>query len=86
MMPSVPGVNRCGGSWDRRAGLLVTLLGCLEIESGSCHKAKLFPGVDIFLADFISRWPEEYVTSNIAKLTIDDNWIQQDVGDRKITI
>jgi len=79
---AVSWVNRCGGSRDRRAGLLMRLLGRLEIESGWCHIAKHIPGVANTLADGISRWPEEQIKMNICKLTNDENWRQQDLGDR----
>ena len=58
---AVSWVNKCGGAKDRRAGLLVRLLGRMEITSGWCHIAKHIPGLDDTLADGISRWPEDKV-------------------------
>ena len=52
---AVSWVNKCGGAKDRRAGLLMRLLGRMEITSGWCHIAKHIPGIDNTLADGISR-------------------------------
>ena len=61
---AVSGVNKCGGAKDRRAGLLMRLLGRMEITGGWCHIAKHMPGLDNTLADGISRWPEDKVHEN----------------------
>ena len=52
---AVSWVNRCGGSRDRRAGILMRMLGRMEIERGQRQVAKHIPGVENRLADGISR-------------------------------
>ena len=49
-------LNRCGGARDKRAALVLRIMGRLEITSGWSHKAKHIPGVLNVLADVISRW------------------------------
>ncbi|CAB1116852.1 unnamed protein product [Ectocarpus sp. CCAP 1310/34] len=78
---AVSWVNRCGGSRDRRAGLLMRLLGRMEIENGWCHVAKHIPGRENTLADGISRWKSEDVEVNVERLTHSNNWRMQDIGD-----
>ena len=56
---AVSWVNECGGAKDRRAGILMRILGRMEIASGWCHIAKHIPGLDNTLADGISRWSED---------------------------
>ena len=56
-MASVSWVTRCGGARDKRACLLMRMLGRLEIVGGWNHTAKRSPGVHSSLADGISRWP-----------------------------
>ena len=58
---AVSWVNKCGGAKDRRAGLLMRLLGRMEFTCEWCHIAKHIPGLDNTLADGISRWPEDKV-------------------------
>lgn len=50
---AVSWVTRCGGSRDRRAGILMGLLGRVEITCGWCHVAKHVPGAE-------NRLPEEF--------------------------
>ena len=76
---AVSWVNKCGGAKDRRAGLLMRLLGRMEITSGWCHFAKHIPGLENTLADGISRWPENKVHEHVARLTNDDGWKEQNV-------
>lgn len=78
---AVSWVNRCGGSRDRRAGLLMRMLGRMEMQNQWCHVAKHIPGRHNTLADGISRWDAEKVTENVRKLTRDENWTNQDIGD-----
>ena len=53
---AVTWVNRCGGAKDKRACLLMRMLGRLEITWGWNHVATHIPGVQNTLADGISRW------------------------------
>ena len=76
---AVSGVNKCGGAKDRRAGLLMRLLGRMEITGGWCHIAKHIPGLDNTLADGISRWPEDKVHENGTILTNDDGWKEENI-------
>ena len=71
-MNAVSWVNKNGGAKDRRAGPLMRLLGRMEITSGWRHIAKHIPGLDNTLADGISRWPEDKVHKDVARLTNDD--------------
>ena len=41
---AVSWINRCGGSRNRRAALVMRLLGRLEITSGWSYDAIIFPG------------------------------------------
>ena len=66
---AVSWVNPRGGSRDRRAGILMRMLGRMEIESGWCQVAKHIPGVENRLADGISTWPEEEIQNNVNRLT-----------------
>ena len=77
---AVSWVNRCGGSRDRRAGLLMRLLGRMEIASGWCHVAKHIPGVENTLADGISRWEENTIQDNVTRLTQDHQWNRIELG------
>ena len=42
---AVSWVNKCGGAKDKRACLLIRMLGRLEIKGGWSHVAKHIPGV-----------------------------------------
>ena len=52
---AVSWISRCGGARDKRACLLMRMLGRLEIKGGWNHTAKHFPGVRDALANGISR-------------------------------
>ena len=52
-MTAVTWVNKCGGARDKRACLLMRMLGRLEIKGGWSHVAKHVPGVENTLADGI---------------------------------
>ena len=54
---AVTWVNKYGGVKDRRACLLVRMLGRLETRDGWSRAAKHIAGVQNTLADGISRWP-----------------------------
>ena len=47
---AVTWANRCGGARDKRAGLIMRMLGCLEIQGGWRYNAKHIPGVQNTLA------------------------------------
>lgn len=77
---AVSWTNRCGGSRDKRASLLMRLMGRMEIACGWCHVAKHIPGRENTLADGISRWDADKVAANVEKLTKDSGWKQVDIG------
>ena len=52
---AVTWANRCGGARDKRAGMMMRMLGSLEIQEGWRYDAKNIPGVQNTLADGISR-------------------------------
>ena len=78
---AVSWTNRCGGSRDRRASLIMRLMGRMEISCGWCHVAKHIPGRKNTLADGISRWEENEIAANVKLLTKDSGWTQQDIGE-----
>ena len=79
---AVTWVNRCGGATDKRACLLMRMLGRLEIDGGWSHDAKHMPGVQNTLADGISRWPRTEIAERIRDLTNSYAWVEQPIGPR----
>ena len=59
-------VNRCRGGREPRSGAVMRMMGCLEMRSGWCFRAKHVKGVANTLADGISRWDRDSIS---AKLT-----------------
>ena len=55
------------------------LPGRMETISGWCHIAKHIPGLHDTLADGFSRWPEDKLHENVARMTNDDDWREQDI-------
>ena len=55
------------------------MLGRLEIKGGWNHTAKHIPGVQITLADGISRWPRVILADKVRELTNSDDWSKQDI-------
>ena len=78
---AVSWVNRCGGSRNRRAGIIMRMLGRMEIESRWCQVAKHIPGAENRLADGISRWPEEEIQINFNSLTQEHGWKRQELAE-----
>ena len=62
---NVSALNRCGGARDKRAALVMRIMGRLEITSGWSHKAKHIPGVLNVLADGISRWQPDQIAEKL---------------------
>ena len=81
-MAAVSWITRCGGARDKRACLLVRLLGRLELKGGWNPTAKHIPGVRNTLADGISRWPWLVVADRVQELTNSIEWSEQDIGSR----
>ena len=67
------------GDRPQTAGDAVLLRGDNVSASGRCHIAKHIPGLDITLAGDISRWPEDKVHENVARLTNDDGWKEENL-------
>ena len=66
---AVSWVSRCGGARDKRAGLLMRMLGRLDKKSRWRHIAKHIPGVKNPLANGISRLPRAALGSKVRELT-----------------
>ena len=81
-MASVSWVTRCGGARNKRACLLMRMLGRLEIVGGWNHTAKRSPGVHSSLADGISRWPRSLLADKVRELTNSSDWYKQPIGTR----
>ena len=79
---AVSWVSRCGGARDKRAGLLMRMLGRLEIKGRWSHIAKHTPGVKNTLADGISRWPRAALGSKVRELTNSNDWSEREIGKR----
>ena len=71
-----------GGGGDKRACLLMRMLGRLEIKGGWNHTAKYISGVRNTLADGISRWPRVILADKVRELTNSDDWSEQDIETR----
>ena len=79
-------VNRCGGSRDRRGGILMRMLGHMEIESGCCQVDKHIPGVENRLSDGVSRWPEDNIQNNINRLIQEHGRKRQELAGGNIVL
>ena len=62
---AVSWLKRCGGGRDKRAALVMRIMGRLEITSGWSHKAKHIPGVLNVLADGISIWQPDQIAEKL---------------------
>ena len=81
-MAAVSWVSRSGGATDKRACLLMRMLGRLEPAGGWNHTAKHIPGVQITLADGISRWPREMLADKVKEINHASDWRKQSIGPR----
>ena len=79
---AVTWVNNYGGARDKRACLLMRMLGRLEIKGGWSHVAKHVPGVENTLADGISSWPRAELARKVRELTNSTDWMEQKIGPR----
>ena len=75
-------VSRCGGARDKRAGLLLRMLGRLDKKSRWRHIAKHIPGVKNPLANGISRLPRAALGSKVRELTNSNDWSEREIGKR----
>ena len=79
---AVTWANQCGGARDKRAGLMMRMLGRLEIQGGWRYDAKHFSDVQSTLTDGISRWPRSEIFDRVKQLTNTDDWSEQSIGAR----
>ena len=71
-------VSKCRGGKEQRSGALMRVLGCLEMGSGWCFRAKHIKGVRNTLADGISRWePRESIPTELHRMRPDVSWHEQ---------
>ena len=81
---AVSWLNRCGGARDKRAALVMRIMGRLEITSGWSHKAKHIPGVLNVLADGISRWQPNQIAEKLRSHVKEGNWRQVPLGQNSL--
>ena len=74
--------TRCGGARDKRACLLMRMLGRLELAGGWNHAAKHIARLQNILADGISRWPRSILADKVREQTNSSDWYEQKVGTR----
>ena len=67
---AVTWVNQCGGARHKRAGLMMRVLGRLEIQGGWRYD---IPGVQNTLADGISRWARSELPGSRQGETVDEH-------------
>lgn len=79
-MSSIHWCNRCRGPREPRSGALMRILGCLEMRSGWCFRARHVKGIANTLADGISRWNHDSIASNLRAFRPDIDWQVQDLG------
>ena len=80
-MSAIHWVSRCRGGREPRAGALMRILGCLEMRSGWCFRAKHVRGVANVLADGVSRWDRPTIAPRLHALRPDTNWQEQRLGE-----
>ena len=78
-MAAVTWSNRCGGARDKRACLMMRMLGRLEISGEWSYEANL-PGVKNTLADGISRWPRSELADRVRQFTNTNDWREIPLG------
>ena len=79
-MSAVHWVNGCRGGREPRAGILMRLLGYLEMHSGWCFRTKHVRGVANVLADGVSCWDRFTIAPNLRALRPDIDWQEQRLG------
>ena len=79
-------VNRCRGGREPRAGALMRILGCLEMRSGWCFRAKHVRGVANVLADGVSRQDRPTIAPNLHALRPDIEWQEKRLGEAGVDL
>ena len=77
-------VNRCRGGREPRSGAVMRMMGCLEMRSGWCFRAKHVKGVANTLADGISRWDRDSISAKLTAFRPDVNWQEKILGEAGI--
>ena len=77
---AVSWLNRCGRARDKRAALVMRIMGRLEITSSWSHKAKHIPGVLDVLADGIYRWQPDQIADKLRSHVNEGDWRQVPLG------
>ena len=77
-------LNRCGGTRDKPAALVMRIMGRPEITSGWSHKAKHIPGVLNVLADGISRWQLDQIAEKLRSHVNEGDWRQVPLGQNSL--
>ena len=72
---AVTWATRCGRAKNKRACLLMKMLGCLQIKGGWSHVAKHIPGAQNPQADGISRWPRTQLAARVRKSNNSEDWV-----------
>ena len=70
-------VNRCRGDRELRSGAVMRMMGCVEMRSGWCFRAKHVKGVVNTLADGMSRWDRDFISAKLTAFRPDVNWQEQ---------
>ena len=73
-------LNCKGGKDDVRVGGLMRSLGALEVKGKCCFQAKHVAGVDISLADLITRCEPSRINAELKRQRPDGNWREQVMG------
>ena len=85
-MSAVHWVNKCRGAREPRSGALMRTLGVLEMRNEWRFRAKHIRGIANTLADGISRWKRDELSSNLHAFRPDVCWQQQHLGQEALDI
>ena len=85
-MSAVHWVNKCRGAREPRSGALMRMLGVLEMRSRWRFRAKHIKGIANTLADGISRWKPDEISSNLRAFRPDVCWQEQHLGQEALDI
>lgn len=66
-MSVVHWVNRCREGRELMAGELMGILGCVDMRSGWCFRAKHVRGIVNVLPDRVSRWDRPTIAPNLTR-------------------
>lgn len=66
--------------------MLTRMIRRLDVANSGCHAAKRIPGLENGLAAGFSRWPGIQMRERDARVTEDNAWKGQDIGNNDKTI